>query len=275
MNNTFDIQRFSLLLKRKWLEFGKIYLVILVVAFGVMLIAYLMALWPLLTGLSTHLNNSLIFREPFFFIFGFLFITAVASSYFSHLGQKPKTIIDLLIPASTFEKFIAGIFFTAILTTVSFVALFFLTDLVFVAKLRTVLSSVEKATTYTEVQGTVTVIKDQIGYFFVRDKPSYYLPLYVAPLLVTSIFLLGSIYFNKFHYMKTALSVMVFAGVWALTIVKTGQYLTEGRHLVNYPGGISYNPGKETIAWLFALLLFVVTLVIWTITFVRLKEKEV
>ncbi len=275
MNNTFDTQRFSLLLKRKWLEYGKIYLITLAVAFGVMLIAYTMAFWPLLTDTSRFTDRFLLFREPFFLVFGFLFITVVASSYFSHLGQKPKTIIDLLIPASTFEKFMAGIFFTAILTTVSFVVLFFLTDLIFIAKFRNAVTGINKTTSYTDAQGTITVIKENVAYFFVRNKPNLFLPLYVAPFFVTSIFLLGSIYFNKFHYIKTALSVMVFVGVWTFIVLHAGQYLTDGRHAVDSPGRFLHNSGKDTIEWLLTLLLLVLTLIVWTITYVRLQEKEV
>jgi hypothetical protein len=275
MNNTFDIQRFGLLLKRKWLEFGKIYLITLAVAFGVMLIAYTIAIWPLMTDLRAFSDRILFFREPLFLVFGFLFITAVASTYFSHLGQKPKTIIDLLIPASTFEKFLAGVFFTAILTTVSFVVLFLLTDLVFVAKLRSMYNSVSKTTSYTDAQGTATAIKDNVAYFFTRNKPNLFLPLYVVPFFATSIFLLGSIYFNKFHYIKTALSVMVFTGIWTFIVVKAGQFLTDGRHAVEDPGRIIHDPGKDTIEWLLTLLLLVLTIVFWAITYVRLKEKEV
>lgn len=275
MNNTFDIQRFSLLLKRKWLEFGKIYLITLAVAFGVMLIAYTIAIWPLMTDLRAFSDRILFFREPLFLVFGFLFITAVASTYFSHLGQKPKTIIDLLIPASTFEKFMAGVFFTAILTTVSFVVLFLLTDLVFVTKLRSMYNSVSKTTSYTDAQNTATVIKDNVAYLFIRNKPNLFLPLYVVPFFVSSIFLLGSIYFNKFHYIKTALSVMVFTGIWTFIIVKAGQYLTDGRHAVENPRQIIHDPGKDTIEWLLTLLLLVLTIVFWAITYVRLKEKEV
>ncbi|RZL46113.1 MAG: hypothetical protein EOO93_26330, partial [Pedobacter sp.] len=37
MNNTFNINRFGLLLRRQWLDFGKIYLIILVVIIGVII----------------------------------------------------------------------------------------------------------------------------------------------------------------------------------------------------------------------------------------------
>lgn len=274
MNNTFNIHRFGLLLKRKWLEFGKIYLITLAVAFGVILTAYLIAIWPFFTQIETFSSSRIFFREPLFMIFGFLFITAVASTYFSHLGQKPKTIIDLLIPASTFEKFAAGVFFTAILTTVSFIVLFLLTDFVFIAKLRTVYSSVSNTTSHTDAHGTVTVVKDNAAYLFPRNKSNLFLPLYIVPFFVTSIFLLGSIYFDKFHYIKTALSVMVFVGVWAYIVINTGEFLTRGRHAVEN-NALIIGGEKNSIEYVLTLLLVVLTIVFWAITYVRLKEKEV
>ena len=98
MNNTFNLQRFGLLLKRQWLEFGKIYLVSLVVALGVIIAFYGFALWPyLIQTVKEPFDFRLNFREPLFFIFGFIFISIIASNHFAHLGQKPKAIIDLLL----------------------------------------------------------------------------------------------------------------------------------------------------------------------------------
>jgi hypothetical protein len=264
MNNTFELQRFGLLLKRKWLEFGKIYLVTLAVAFGVMLIAYTLAFWPLFRSPEMFSSDRVFFRIPFFIIFGFLFITAVSSNYFAHLGQKPKTIIDLLIPASTFEKFLAGVFFTAMLTTVSFLVLFYLTDFVFIAKLRNAIESVGKTPAHAD-----------IPYFFTQPLPEFLSFFYVVPFFISSVFLLGSVYFDKFHYIKTALSVMVFVGVWAYIVFNAGDFITRDTHAVQGAGPdiIRNDPMYISLSVGFVILLF--TLVFWAITYVRLKEKEV
>jgi hypothetical protein len=254
MNNTFDIQRFGLLLKRKWLEFGKIYLIALAVVFGVILAAYAIAFWPIFTGLVPFYERQIFFRGPLFIGLGFLFLTAVASSFFAHLGQKPKTIIDLLIPASTFEKFFAGLFFTGIISTLSYLLIFFITDVVFVANLH-------------------DVAKDKL-YFFSSIKHTLYTPVYIIPLFATSIFLLGSVYFDKFHYIKTALSIMVFIGIWMAVVFKSGELLTRGRHAVeNNP--IVHGGDKSPVECVLTILLVVLTIVFWAITYVRLKEKEV
>jgi hypothetical protein len=260
MNNTFNPQRFGLLLKRQWLEFGKIYLVSLVVALGVIIAFYGFALWPyLIQTLKEPFDFRLNFREPLFFIFGFIFISIIASNHFAHLGQKPKAIIDLLIPASTFEKFLTGIFFTSILTYVSFILLFYLTDLAFITKLK----------------GLYADDLTNLEYFFPKNNPNVFLPLYIAPFFVTSLFLLGSIYFNKFHYIKTAISVMIFSGILSAILFKTGAFLFEGKILIQEENRNMNHMSQNTAEWLGLLLLVVLTGIFWSITYVRLKEKEV
>jgi hypothetical protein len=258
MNNTFNIQRFGLLLKRQWLEFGKIYLIIMGVALGIIIAFYGFGFAKVLFEGEEISAREANFREPLFLILGFLFISIIASSYYAHLGQKPKAIIDLLIPASTFEKFLSGIFFTAILSTLSFLILFYLTDLAFISKVKGHINGYD-----TEV----------LEYFFKRNWKNAFMPVFAIPFFVTSVFLLGSVYFNRFHYIKTAISVMIFSGIWTYISYKAGKILFDGRIPVNMDGN---NHMDQRDGELLILLLFsVLTLVFWGITYVRLKEKEV
>ena len=260
MNNTFNIQRFGLLLKRQWLELGKIYLITLVVVIGVTIAFYGANVFPLDTFRGAA---DLGFREPFFFIFGFLFITVIASNYFAHLGQKPKAVIDLMIPASTFEKFFVGILFSSLLSTISFLLIFFISDFAFVSYIKANLPAAE--------------ISD-VQFFFNKENTSHALgfsPAYLVPLFVTSVFLLGSIYFNKYHYIKTAISVMIFSGVWAAIVFKSGKLLFDGKIMIQEENRNSVNVSPSNAEWLAVLLLLVVTFIFWSITYMRLKEKQV
>ncbi|WP_199117131.1 hypothetical protein [Pedobacter sp. ASV28] len=256
MNNTFNLHRFNLLLKRQWLEFGKIFLITLVVAVGVFVAFYGFTLFPLEGPISARRLN---FREPLFIGFGFLFISVIASSYFAHLGQKSKAVIDLMIPASTFEKFLTGVFFTSILSILSFILLFSVTDWAFITYIQAQFKTVSSDHT------------EPIAYFFTKNKVSAFAPLYIVPFTVTSIFLLGSIYFNRFHYIKTAISVMIFSGIWSYIVVKATEKLLAGKMPINNTG----NNGKNSMEWLIFAILSALTLVVWVITYVRLKEKEV
>lgn len=277
MNNTFSIQRFGLLLKRQWLEFGKIYLVSLAVIFGIFLIFYGYYYKEILDRLDHPLSYSwrvLNFREPLFIVTGFLFITIIASNYFAHLGQKSKAIIDLLIPASTFEKFLTGLFFVIFLGIGGYLVLFYVTDLVFVTRFRGLFNGLSELTTKV---GEIREVKiaENLPYFFEKNNINEFKPLYFLPFLITSIFLLGSIYFNKFHYIKTAISVMIFSGITTYIIFKTGEWLMKGKVLIN-DGEMGNEQFSKSMAEVYVSLLFILlTLIFWSITYVRLKEKEV
>jgi len=256
MNNTFNLHRFNLLLKRQWLEFGKIFLITLLVATGVIVAFYGLTLLPL--EKIDYIPRRLSFREPLFFIFGFLFISIIASSYFAHLGQKSKAIIDLLIPASTFEKFLAGFFFTSILSVCAFLLIFTVTDWAFVSYMKS----------YFKTANSIELA--EVRTFFDKNNINSFAPLYLAPFVVTSIFLLGSVYFNRFHYIKTAICVMIFSGAWTYIVMNTVETLLSGKTSIN-----RNNHGKSEMEWMLFAVIAVFTLIVFYITYVRLKEKEV
>lgn len=277
MNNTFDIKRFGLLLKRQWLEFGKVYLISLVVVFGVIAAFYLLNLWHFFTGLRVAQPHTLSFRDPLFLTCGFLFISVVASTYFAHLGQKARAAADLLVPASVTEKFLSSLFFTAILSTLSYFLIFYLTDLAFVTKLKNLFP---QAFTKTETQAVwggqkTVVVNDFFTYFFMQKGYNYKI-INTSTLLITSIFLLGSVYFSRFHYVKTAISVMIFSGVWALIVLNSANALFRGR--IRVEEQVETTPvmnGKDAAEWGVMALIVLFALIFWSITYVRLKEKEV
>jgi len=256
MNNTFNIHRFNLLLKRQWLEFGKIFLITLLVATGVIVAFYGLTLLPLIE--LDYIPRRLDFREPLFFVFGFLFISVIASSYYAHLGQKSKAIIDLLIPASTFEKFLAGFFFTSVLSVLGFLLIFTITDWAFVAYIKSYFKT-----------GNLEELAD-VKTFFVKNEVNSFAPLYLMPFTVTGIFLLGSVYFNRFHYIKTAVCVMIFSGLWTYIVMNTIEWVMSGKTSVNRG-----NHGTSDMEWILFAIIAAFTIVVWYITYVRLKEKEV
>jgi hypothetical protein len=271
MNNTFDINRFGLLLRRQWLEFGKIDLITLGVAFGVIAGSYLFSLWPVF-AYDRNPPGDLSFREPLFIIFGGLFITVVASNYFAHLGQKSRTIIDLLVPSSTFEKIVAAILFSVVIVTLSFLVIFYLTDLAFVAKLRSL--GELKTVVYS---GDVSKIENRVGefhYFFSSWEGFRFAPVYAVPALTSSIFLLGSVYFNKFHYVKTTISLMLFSGLSGYIIGKSNDFLMRNRVSIN-DKKLIIGRGAENMEYVLLSIFVLLTMILWVITYVRLKEKEV
>lgn len=268
MNNTFDSKRFGLLLRRQWLEFGKVYLISLLVVLGIFLVFYGFNYNQIMD--RAHVNNySVNFRIPLFFAMGLLFITAIASTYYSHLGQKAKAISDLMMPASTFEKFLGGVFYTTVLGIGGYLLLFFLTDLVFIHQLR---SWYEGLVTYRRE----LPVDKALPYFFTQSHEYTPSSFYLFPLLIVSLFLLGSVFFERFHYIKTAISIMAISGLWALIVVKSGEMLFRGRIRIEAPNELpSGNSSKDLAEWGLWFVFIVAILFFWIVTYFRLKEKEV
>jgi len=272
MNNTFNINRFGLLLRRQWLDFGKIYLLSLIVIFGVLIGFYAFNIPKAHDGLPEMDSGyiSLRFRYPIFGIVGFLFISIVASSYFSNLGQKSKAIIDLMTPSSTFEKFLAGVFYTAILSVASYLVIFYITDFAFCKYLDSTFSSFPYK--YGPVQiGKIPTVYHAYAQLLNNEMDfEEYRGFSFLPFLVTSIFLLGSVYFNRFHYIKTAVSVVI-----SVAIIMYIVYLSVSRIGENMVQ-ITDSQNNEKIAFTIIFVSSVIlSLFFWVITYVRLKEKEV
>jgi len=277
MNNTFQIKRFGLLLKRQWLEFGRIYLISLLVVAGIIAVFYFLNLSDELSGKRMVAQHTLTFRIPLFSICGLLFISIVSSSYFAHMGQKSRAAIDLLIPASIWEKFLSGIFFTVLLSFMSYLFIFYLVDLGFLIKLKSIFGSATTTTTTESVSGLnreVTVI-DNLAYFY-PSIGKIFKGVYVIPFLVSSMFLLGSVYFNRFHYIKALLVIMIFSGLWTLVVVNSGQALFEGRIPVEQEETVFRTTNSRDLAeWGAAALLMLFAVFFWVVSYLRLKEKEV
>ncbi len=259
MNNTFDINRFGLLLRRQIQEFGKIYLISLAILVGVIVISYIIG-GPRYENPGQQ-DLKMYFRYGTFIILGFLFISVTASTYFASFGQKSRAIVELMLPCSKLEKFLAGVLFTAIVSTLSYFAIFFVIDQVMLV--------------YIESQ---LVEKHDLISFYELAKLSDTFPFAVCIVLtltltVSSVFMLGSIYFERFHYLKTAVFLIITLIALGWSYYGTATILYEGKYRIHSP---STNQVDEyTIMYAICGVVFLITLCIWAIGYVRLKEKEV
>ncbi|RNL49673.1 hypothetical protein [Pedobacter jejuensis] len=270
MNNTFNINRFGLLLKRQWLDFGKIYLISLLVVAGV-LIGFYSYYIPSIERRTDNFdydgNLDLRFRYGIFLILGFLFTSTVASGYFSILRQKSRAILELMTPASVTEKLLSGILYTALVSLTGYLIIFYIVDLGFVKYLNSNIDAFRIANPKVPEAQSITY-----QMFSDKNYREYLEYFFAIPFLITSIFLLGSVYFNKFHYIKTAISVMIFSGIAIYVIYKAGGILT--KNMVNISHRSAHN--DRDLAFLMILLVTsALTLIFWTIAYIRLKEKEV
>lgn len=275
MNNTFNINRFGLLLKRQWLDFGKVYLGTLVVLTGILILAYwvfIPSTDKIVYGYDGRLD--LRFRYLLYIFLGFFFTSLIASNYFNNLGQKANSIVELMTPASVLEKFLTSFFYSSIVSIISFTLVFYLVDLCFVSLLNSQLSlfkvSAEYKTQYKpgELLPTQSIIAE---IFEKKANMQYLKSFFIFPFTIASIFLLGSIYFNRFHYIKTAIALTLFCILWWGSTLYFLNLITKDTVWI----GNQYWVSEENVMNVFGLVGLAITACFWITTYIRLKEKEV
>lgn len=270
MNNTLNSRRLGMLIHRQWIEFGKIYLMSLAVLTGIFIAFYGYSIYDVYQhNADSHAIQSMLSFRPYLFVFmGLLFITIISGTYFSNLGQKPKAIFELLLPASRLEKFIVAIFYTVILTTVSYLLIFFLVDLGFVSYFRSKLPS---SYFYLDPESGREVVVEQLVFFYKHSVNSKVYWMTFLPYLLSAVFLLGSIMFTKFQYIKSAVLLTVYVLLYILFMLKVIQFFTAGTVRIS-EGLFSEEVNVLRVVCVLGVL---VTFVVWWIGYLRLKEKEV
>ena len=68
---------------------------------------------------------------------------------------------------------------------------------------------------------------------------------------------------------------MIFSGIWTAIVVKSGEWLFEGKIMIDQENRNINHMSQNTGEWLGVLLIVALTAIFWSITYVRLKEKEV
>lgn len=276
MNQTFDFRRFSLLVGKHWADNRKKYMLSIVAFMSLILIWYVFIMLtdpldPLAEGLQ-HVTYyfSLFLVGPFY-----------ASQFFKDLSSRSKGINYLMVPASTLEKTLCSIFYVVILFVVVFTVAFYLVNIITVGLANLVHPD------YSGVARNGIVHKAHISNIFripgnPRNMAQYFFLLFFA---VQSVAFLGSIYFPKYSYIKTAISITIVCLVIALVgFYFTSFFMPRGgfNELSTYR--VFSEDGNETRviqlpAWIGKVLKFLFFYafppIFWVTTYFRLKEKEV
>ncbi|WP_400262690.1 hypothetical protein ACFX5U_05215 [Sphingobacterium sp. SG20118] len=272
MSNVFNFNRLCALIRRQWVSVGRIYLMSLVILAGIFIAFYGFNCYKYFVELKVGNNigeNLFSFRTPLFCILGLFFITVISGSYFSNLGQKTKAIFELMIPASRLEKFLTSIFYTVIVSLSAYFLLFFLVDLAFVSHLRSTGSSI---TTIMDDSGG-KLMNDNWIYFFQLEKSEFLPYFYFLPFLLNALFLLGSIAYQNYQYIKTAITMIVYIAIWGLTFAYVMKLRTD--NTIGLGNSTGYFHDKNNVLEILLVIGIVLTLIFWGLAFLRLKEKEV
>ena len=275
MNQTFSFQRFSLLVAKNWAENKKRYFLSLLAYISLVFVWYIFVMLtddghPMAKGLQeVTFVFSLLLVGPFF-----------ASQFFSDLGSKTKATSYLMVPASTLEKLLCSLLYTIVLFFILFVLAFYIVDSIAVIIANTFHPSYNSVTTINEVP-----IKARIINIFDSGNASNNLSYYfsIVFLALQSAALLGSVFFEKFSYIKTVISLTLILLISAFLVfeVMSSSFPRGAFNLVEYR--IFDVDGRMKIVELphwsqrvvKYLALYGFTIVFWVATYFRLKEKEV
>ena len=259
MKNQFSLSRFSLLFKKHTIEHYKTYLMSLVVLVGVL---------GLVMGSSAYTEKEYPLNAtkqyPFFFFFLFLAGSIFTSTIFSNLSDKKQATITLLLPASQFEKYLVGWVFSYVIFQVFYIAAFYLVDVLVV-----------------NMDEWGSRPKEILNVF--SPKPDH-IVIFLGYALIHSFTMLGAIYFQKLHFVKTAFIFFVLC----FLLIMLNQEVLElliGRKLdMAIPfSQFSFHEGDTFhfvnaplhMQKLVAILPLVLALIFWVTSYVRLTEKQI
>lgn len=276
MNQTFDVSRWWKLVTKHWAENAKKYLL------GSLAVAGILAAWYTVAIFTD--NARPIYPEiqvATYFTGLFLAGCLYASMIFSEINTRPKGIDYLTLPASHFEKLLVALFNAVVAFFVVYTIVFYIVDFAMVEISRSMFRS--------KYPGVVDQSKGVVNVFTIFSDPlSSINPSKIILLIffaVQSAFILGSVYFGTYSFIKTtvtlfivSLAVVLFVAkvlvptlpertmYWSITSLRIVEMQGPGR-IVSLPSWIG-EVLQYLVMYAFAPLFYIVT-------YFRLKEKEI
>jgi|GEM_PF-1409530 len=271
MKNIFSLQRVSLLFQKQWIESKKIYLASLAVLTGLLFAIYSFKLVSYNAGDDFGLLqfSTLPFRDTLLAFSALVYLSFISGNYFYRYHAPGTGIQELILPVSASEKltvaFLGGVF----MNVVGFTLIFFSMDALFV----TVLKYLYKEVDFELLQSKYNYFYLQQGgfrYYWEKLDGKVITMFSVVSFLIPSIFLFGSIYFDKISYIKTAITTVVFFLLMVSIPSFLQRVLENGKISV-----VDYTEQRVFSEVIFITILVVSILCFWGATYHRLKEKEV
>jgi hypothetical protein len=250
MNQFFSLKRFQSLVLKQWADNKKRYTLAVLAFIGLLTVWFAFSL--LMPDDQVPMSHDV--QQTTFFFLLFVTGTLYASLYFSELSSRTKAGNFLLIPASTFEKLLCGIFYSALIFPLVFIAAFYLADSLMVAVANGVYMSREE----TSVINIFTVD-------FFRFNGHRNLNFFLFFLSLQSLFLLGSVYFRKYNFVKTIISCFI---IWMLCM---GIVFALHTWVTPFDGE---GPMPDGVVLAVAVVVYLIAPLLWWMAYYRLKAKQ-
>lgn len=276
----FQLRRFLLLVSRHWAENRKKYGLFLLAMFGILVV------W--LSFILAFSNLTLLdVTMQFVTYYVGLYLTGCiyASTLFSELSSKRDGANFLMLPASQLEKLLCVLLFGVLFFFITYTFLFYLVDIPMVQLSNRMLVNSPRNFPNSIVQippGAVyNIISAEQGPIPEKDIHLVLLGFFS----VQAIFILGPIYFKKYVLVKSILVVLICLLIIVLVEEKVVNFFLPAGwmnlHLSwvqwdreEHPARFVYLPYPLAPVFI-GLLQLGVPLAIWSITYLRLKEKQI
>jgi hypothetical protein len=279
-NQLFSFPRWRQLVALHWVENRKRY------ALSLLAIAGLLAAWFSFILAMDHIDPLNIFFQYSAYFVGLFFTGCLfASSLFSQLSEKREAIGFLSLPASHFEKLLCALLFGTLLFFIAFTLVFYLVDIPMVGLANRIIAA------HPRNFPNSTELVPALAIYNVYTAKAGPLPEEVFHVFLfgffsaQSAFLLGSVYFNRYAFIKTAivgvLCMLSFIVVESEVISRLlpkdwhNNFLEWDRNGVQEPATGSVRLPAMVQAVVILLLQYGLPLFFWFVTLQRLKEKEV
>lgn len=270
MNNTFNFNRFSLLIKRQWVENKKLFLMASGILLGLGSVFYLLlSNWKIGT-----IDNGV--QEGTFMVGIFIGGTLFTNYIFKDFADKNNSTSFLLTPASHFEKLLSGSFYSLIIFPLVFMALFFLMDYFFITMANTIHQDLSVAKNL-EIQEW----EKNISHFNrLSQRPNVFFGSILGGWFITQAFMvLGTITFSRWAYIKTGFvgfAIMLVVGIIS-NYVFDGMISGLAEQVES--NNILYPKVMPTVEILRDITIFILkyifTPLLLLIAYFKLKEKQV
>ena len=260
MQNTFSFYRLGLLIRKQWADQGRLYLLSLGAITG--LLAIMFFLWGISKEGTVWIEISYVFLFVGLYIGGALF----AGRTFSDLAQPTTGMHYLSIPATATEKLVCGILFSQVFFNLAYLLIFYL--------IRTSAFGIMSMYPSLHLQH----IPDD------RNFPYVIRGFAVAYPAVQALYLLGSVYFKRFSFVKTTLwTAMVLVAfffyfrfvVFPIIPERIGFVADDGFRVFDDTGGYVYSFPKGLLEVLKFVFEYIWAPLFWVVAYFRLKEKEI
>src|SRR5882757_4567826 len=211
MNQTFDFYRWRMLVGGHWAENRKRYLLALL-AMGGMLAAW----YGFLLAIDKFGPVNLFMQYTAYYCGLYIVGCLFASTIFAELGEKARAIQYLSVPASHLEKLLCGILFGVVLFFLAYTLIFYIVDIPMVSMANRIIAREHQHWPGTlEPIGNVEVLNLWNNKWAPVPDKRFHLIL-LGYFAIQSTFLLGSVYFARWAFIKTIVAVLVF---WLIFIL--------------------------------------------------------